>query len=436
MERFAMDKLVEWKNSKNRKPLILWGARQVGKTWLMNEFGKRYFTNVVSLNFDEDVKLGNIFDEDYDVKRIIKTLEILAHQSIEPEKTLIIFDEVQSAPRVISSLKYFNENASEYHIIAAGSLLGVTIHEGVSFPVGKVNSLYLHPMNFQEFLMAIGEEGLVELLKKRNWDIIKTIKDRYIQRLKEYYVVGGMPAVVDTYVATNDIFAVRDIQKELIDNYERDFSKHVFGAMIHKVNLVWNSVPNTLAKENKKFAPGDLKPGSRTKDYETSIQWLVDSGLVHKVPQVSKPGIPITYYETKVFKLYTLDIGLLGAKANLDVKSIVEGNEVLVEFKGAYTEQFVLQELISKEKSLYYWSSNGKAEVDFIYQFENNVLPIEVKAEVNLKAQSLKVYNEKYHPLVSVRTSLADYKKEDWLLNVPLYGIYMLDEILEDVRDK
>ena len=428
MKRYAMDKLVYWKNKRNRKPLILKGARQVGKTWLMKEFGKKCFKNTAYINFDSDVRMRRIFEEDYDIQRIIRMINIETGERIIPEETLIIFDEVQEAPRAISSLKYFCENAPEYAVVSAGSLLGVAIHEGVSFPVGKVESLNMYPMSFREFLTAMGEEALADIIEEKDYQALNTFSDKYINWLKLYYFVGGMPEAVNDYAECGDVTSVRDIQKQILELYENDFSKHTPNDELARIRMVWNSIPLQLAKENKKFFFGQIRKGARAKDFELAIEWLQDCGLAGKVYRVEKPGIPLkAYTDFSAFKIYLLDVGLLGAMSDLDARSILEKNELFTEFKGALTEQYVYQQIISEtEYTPYYFSASSHTEIDFLIQKEGQVIPLEVKAEENVKAKSLKAYFNKYNSPYAVRTSMMDYRKEEWMVNIPLYAISSL----------
>ena len=428
MKRYAMDKLVYWKNKRNRKPLILKGARQVGKTWLMKEFGKKCFKNTAYINFDSDVRMRRIFEEDYDIQRIIRMINIETGERIIPEETLIIFDEVQEAPKAISSLKYFCENAPEYAVVSAGSLLGVAIHEGVSFPVGKVESLNMYPMSFREFLTAMGEEALADIIEEKDYQALNTFSDKYINWLKLYYFVGGMPEAVNDYAECGDVTSVRDIQKQILELYENDFSKHTPNDELARIRMVWNSIPLQLAKENKKFFFGQIRKGARAKDFELAIEWLQDCGLAGKVYRVEKPGIPLkAYTDFSAFKIYLLDVGLLGAMSDLDARSILEKNELFTEFKGALTEQYVYQQIISEtEYTPYYFSASSHTEIDFLIQKEGQVIPLEVKAEENVKAKSLKAYFNKYNSPYAVRTSMMDYRKEEWMVNIPLYAISSL----------
>ena len=426
MERDLMEQLIYWKNKKNRKPLILKGARQVGKTWIMKEFGKIYYKYTAYINFDNNERMTEIFQSDYDIERILMAINIETGVKLIPSETLIIFDEIQEAPRALASLKYFYENAPEYSIIAAGSLLGVAIHKGVSFPVGKVDSLELNPLSYKEFLKAVGEDGLCKLLQSKNYSMISSFKNKYIEWLKKYYYIGGMPEVVSSFVENKDFYEVRYLQKQIIDMYEDDFSKHTSENELPRIRMVWNSIPMQLAKENKKFFFGKIKEGARAKDFEIAIEWLLDCGLIKKVYKVNKPFMPLkAYMDFSSFNLYLLDIGLLGALSDLDAKTILEGNSIFTEFKGALTEQYVLQQLLADTsyKPYYFTESKSEGEIDFIIQKGSQIVPIEVKAEENLKAKSLKVYCEKYQPAEAIRTSMSDYREQSWLTNIPLYCI-------------
>ena len=426
MIRYAMEQLLEWKNRANRKPLILKGARQVGKTWLMKEFGRLHFKKVAYVTFYNNQRMKRVFDDDYDIQRILMNINIEAQTEIMPDDTLIILDEIQDAPRALESLKYFCENAPEYAVIAAGSLLGVAIHEGISFPVGKVDTLELHPMNYLEFLEAMGESKLTELLKTKEYDIIKNFSSKYIFWLKNYYYVGGMPEVVNFFVEHKDYQEVRRLQNEILSQYEDDFGKHAGNAELARIRMVWNSIPMQLAKENKKFFFGHIKKGARMKDFEVAIEWLLDCGLIKKVYKVNKPAMPLkAYMDFSAFKLFLLDVGLLGALSELEAKSILEGNEIFVEYKGALTEQYVLQELIANTNytPYYFGTDSQNFEMDFMVQKDGETVPIEVKAETNTQAKSMKAYYKKYAPKHAVRISMLDYIEQDYLTNIPLYAI-------------
>ena len=436
MYRFAIEKLYKWKESKNRKPLIIEGARQVGKTWLMKEFGAKAYADTVYINFDGNTKLAHLFASDLSIDRLIMGIELYAGRKINPENTLLIFDEVQEVPRALSSLKYFYENAPQYHIVCAGSLLGIALHQGTSFPVGKVDFMKLYPMSFKEFLMATRNEGFAELLDKKDFKLITSFKQTYIDALKHYYFVGGMPEAVQSFVDDKDFNEVRNIQKRILAAYEQDFSKHAPNEIVPKIRMVWNSIPSQLAKENKKFIYGLVRQGGRAKEYETAIMWLSDCGLVHKVSRVNGAGIPLKAYEDlRAFKLFMVAVGLLGCMTGLGQQTLLDGNDLFKEFKGALTEQYVCQQLKTIDDiGIYYYTNNrGSCEVDFVIDTGEKVIPIEVKAEINIKAKSLRVYKDKFNPEISIRTSMADYKKDDWLLNLPLYGIELVKKIsLED----
>ena len=424
MNRLAIQELITWKNAKIRKPLIIQGARQVGKTWLMKEFGKQEFRNVAYLNFESSNRLKEIFLSDFNIERIIAVIEIEVKQKIDPQNTLLIFDEIQEAERGLTALKYFYEQAAEYHIVAAGSLLGISTQKNNSFPVGKVDFISMFPMSFIEFLDNIGERQLVNQLQNKNWELIAVFHEKLVEILRLYYFIGGMPEVVSNYIDHKNLDTVRSIQQKILAGYENDFAKHAPNEIVPRIRLVWNALISQLAKENKKFIYGQIKKGGRAKDFETAINWLVDAGLVLKVNRIEKPILPLNAYaDFDAFKLFLLDIGLLNAIADLDQIILLEKNNILIEFKGALTEQFVCQQLKIK-KDLYYWTaSNATAEVDFVLQSQNEIIPIEVKAEENLKSKSLKVYVEKYTPKTAIKTSMSKFRQEDWLTNVPLYGV-------------
>jgi predicted AAA+ superfamily ATPase len=426
MKRTELTYLKDWAKSESRKPLIIRGARQTGKTWLMKELGRIAYKKVAYINLESTATLRNLFTGNFDLRQIILALEIESKVTIEADNTLIIFDEIQEAPGALTSLKYFQENAPEYHVIAAGSLLGVALNRNTSFPVGKVDFLDLYPLTFVEFLQAVNEQSLVDLLKRQDWTLITQFKSRFIDRLKQYYYIGGMPEVVYAFSQHTNFEEVRTIQRRILIAYEQDFSKHAPIQIVPRIRMLWNSIPAQLAKENRKFIYGLVRHGARAKDYELAMSWLIDCGLIHKVNNVTKPSIPLKAYEdTGAFKLYLVDVGLLSALAELDLQSLITGNDLFEEFKGALTEQYVLQQLIAlSDVSTYYWSpENVRAEVDFLLQVKGNVIPLEVKAAENLHAKSLRVYYQKYEPKVALRTSLSDYRQEEWMTNWPLYAI-------------
>lgn len=426
MERFLISELKKWKHKKNRKPMVLMGARQVGKTWLMKTFGERNYKKVAYISFYNNQAMKNIFESDYDIKRIFPYLNIEVGFSITPEDTLIIFDEIQNAPKAFESLKYFYEEAPEYHIIVAGSLLGVALHQGVSYPVGKVDLLNLYPLSFREFLYAMDEKSLADALITKDYNLINNFSEKYIYHLKNYYFVGGMPEVVDSFRQNHDYNEVRNIQKNILSQYKGDFGKHASANEITKINMVWDSIPMQLAKENKKFFFGKIKEGARSSEFEIAIQWLTDSGLVHKVNRVTEPKLPLSAYKNfSIYKLFILDIGLLCAMSELDAKTILDENNLFVEFKGALTEQYVLQQLICDTNYTPYYFGTDKAtfEQDFLIQKENEIIPIEVKASTNVRSQSLKTFSEKYKPKLSVRFSLLPYCDQTWMINIPLFAV-------------
>ena len=430
MYRFAIERLYKWKESKYRKPLIIEGARQVGKTWLMKEFGKTAYKDTVYINFDSNSRMAELFSIDLNTDRLILGLELYAGRKIDPDTTLLIFDEVQEVPKALSSLKYFCENAPQYHIICAGSLLGLALHSGTSFPVGKVDFLKLYPLSFREFLMATGKERFAQLLDSKDFSMITAFKQTYIDALKLYYFVGGMPEAVLHFSANEDFNEVRNIQQRILAAYEQDFSKHAPNEIVPRIRMVWNSIPSQLAKENNKFLYGLVREGGRAKDYEAAIIWLSDCGLVHKVSRINTPKLPLKAYEDlKAFKLFVVDVGLLGCMTGLRQKTLLDGNDLFVEFKGALTEQYVMQQLstISQINTYYYTNDRGSCEIDFVIDTGETVIPLEVKAEENLRAKSLRAYHDKFQPETSIRTSMSDYRREEWLLNLPLYAI---EEIL------
>lgn len=421
-----MKELVAWKDKRNRKPLIIRGARQVGKTWIMQEFGKQFFERTVYINLDSNLRMRAVFEGTMEPGRILAALAAETGKAVEPANTLIIFDEIQESPRALASLKYFFEEEPDCTIIAAGSLLGVALHKGTSFPVGKVEFLDLYPMNFREFLLAFGDDSLVGLLDQRDWEMIRAFKEKLIDRLRQYYYIGGMPEVVSVYLETSDYGKVRDLQKQILEYYQMDFSKHAETALVPKLDLVWHSVVGQLAKENRKFIYGQIRKGARAKEFELAIQWLEDCGLIHKVCRVRKPGYPLAAYaELDSFKIFLCDVGLLGAMADISSRTILEGNQLFKEFKGALTEQYVLQELKAEihTAAYYYSAENSRGEIDFLLQAETGIVPMEVKAEENLRAKSLRAFCDKYETAAAIRTSMSDYRKEDWLVNIPLYAL-------------
>lgn len=424
MYRYAINNLIEWKNSPNHMPLIIKGARQVGKTWLMKEFGKTQYKKVAYISFDSNPRLDTLFQKDLDVKRLLDGLNIEVGFNIIPKDTLIIFDEIQENPLALTSLKYFCENAPEYDIVAAGSLLGVAHHKGTGFPVGKVEYLNLYPLSFKEFLLAMNENQILELIDKNNFEMQKVFKERIIDLLRRYCYVGGMPKAVLSFAQKQDYNLVRKIQKNILDDYESDFSKHISPEQVERTRLLCNAIPSQLVKENKKCVYGKIKQGARAKDFEIALNWLIDSGLVHKVSRVSEPNMPLKAFEdVSAYKLFLLDVGLLGAMNDLDPHSLLENDKLFNDYNGAITEQYVLQEFKTLGDLLtFYWASN-RAELDFLIQYQNNIIPVEAKATINLQAKSLKSFRQKFNPKISIRTSLADFEENNGLFNIPLYDI-------------
>lgn len=425
MKRNAIKELYEWKENNGRKPLVILGARQVGKTWLMKEFGKEAYKKCAYVNFEDNDDLRGLFEHDFDIQRIIANLQWATGVTID-EDTLIILDEIQEAPRGITVLKYFQEKAPQYHVIAAGSLLGIAMHKNDSFPVGKVDFMHLYPLSFYEFLNAIGEKKMVDLLQAKDWTMLTMVRAKFEERLRQYYFVGGMPAAVLAFVNDGDLNKVRTIQKSIIEAYERDFSKHAPAIEVPRIRMVWHSIPSQLSKENRKFIYGMIKEGARAKDFELAIEWLKDAGLIYKVNRCKKAQLPLAAYEDfSAFKMFLSDIGLMGAMSNIPVQSLLNGNMLFSDFKGALTEQFVLQQMKTNQSlSIYYWSAdNSRGEIDFLVQQEEKVIPIEVKAEENLQAKSLRMFVERNPGLKGCRFSMSPYREQDWLVNYPLYSV-------------
>ena len=425
MRRDAMQQLYDWKEKTTRKPLIVRGARQVGKTWLMKEFASSAYRQFAYINFEDNEVMKDVFQKDFDVERILMAIQLVTGIVVDTE-TLIIFDEIQEAPRGLTALKYFQEKAPQYHVVAAGSLLGIAMHSNDSFPVGKVDFMDLYPLSFSEFLEAVGQEAFARLLAKKDWGLIAAFRSKLIDLLKQYYYVGGMPEVVNAFINHKDYAEVRQLQQTILDSYDRDFSKHAPIAEVPRIRMIWRSVPAQLAKENKKFIYGVVKEGARAKDFELAIEWLIDAGLIYKVSRVKKAGIPLSAYEDfSAFKLFLLDTGLMGAMSGLPPQALLEGNVLFSDYKGAITEQYVLQQLKSvKGLSIYYWSSDtSRGELDFLLQKDVSVIPVEEKAEENLQSKSLRFFVEKNAGLHGVRFSMSDYRKQEWMINYPLYSV-------------
>lgn len=428
MYRTLIEDLKEWKNSKHRKPLILQGARQTGKTWLMKEFGRTEYKNTAYLFCQENPGLEALFNAPFDKERLLNGFQLICGFKIEPEETLIIIDEIQDIPKAITSLKFFYEQASEYHIICAGSLLGVSLHKDISFPVGKVNFLNLYPLSFTEFLLAVGKEQQANLINdlKQDPQILKAFSSEFTEYLKYYLYIGGMPEVVSTWIETKDFSEVRRVQKELLETYANDVSKHTSSEMANKIKQVWDSVPSQFAKENKKFLYSVVKESARAREYENAINWLKNAGLLVKIHRVNKPGLPAKAYEDlDSFKIFIIDTGLLCSMTNLSAKALLEGNTLFTEFKGALTEQYVCQQMLSELKvEPFYWSAkDSTAEIDFIFQNDDEIVPVEVKAEINLQAKSFKVYRDTYNPKTAFRFSLSEFIDHGILKDIPLYDL-------------
>ena len=432
MRRLLLEKLKAWQASENRKPLVLRGARQVGKTWLLKEFGKTCFENVAYVRLEDNEPMARLFEGSLDPHRIMTGISAATGEPINPSTTLIVLDEVQSVPRALTALKYFCEDAPEYPIAVTGSLLGVALNAGISFPVGKVAFLDLHPLNFREFLLAMGEDALEKTIAASDFDMMGVFKERYEDLLRMYYFIGGMPEAVSTYVRTRDFSLVRHVQQDILDAYQGDFAKHAGAVVGERCRLIFDSIPRHLAKENRKFMYGVVKQGARGRDLDGALQFLIDAGLVDKVKRISAPGIPLSAYADEAsFKLFCVDVGLLGALAGVDSSAIIDGNVLFTHFKGAMAEQYVCQQLVSDcEIDPYYWSAvKSTGEVDFVVQLGAKVVPIEVKAEENLKAKSLAQFCKANGIERAVRTSLSGYREESWLTNVPLYAVGCLCSI-------
>ncbi|MGN1246089.1 MAG: ATP-binding protein [Muribaculaceae bacterium] len=425
MEREVINDLINWKNRSDRKPLILLGARQVGKTFILKEFGRKYFKKTAYINCDNNTLVKNLFQADYDINRILLAIGSITGVSISAGDTLIILDEIQELQRGLNALKYFCEEAPQYHVAVAGSLLGITLHQGESYPVGKVNTIEMHPMTFGEFLAAKGREKMWELLKQKQWDVIASLSSTFTQLLREYYFVGGMPEAVKTFVETNDAIKVREVQNEILRAYDKDISKHAPINEAVRINQVWKSIPAQLAKENRKFIYGVVRTGARAKDYEVALQWLLDAGLVHMVERVKTPSMPLKCYaDFTSFKLYLLDCGLLGAMSDTPPALMLVPNN-MKESKGQFTENFVCMQLhaINSMGVYYYSKENSSQEVEFVVQHDAVIAAIEVKSEENLRSKSLKAFHADNPDVICLRASMLDYIEQEWMTNVPLYGI-------------
>lgn len=431
MYRTIIKELKEWKNSCFRKPLILFGARQVGKTYILKEFGRQEYAHVAYINFDSNELAKKLFLKDYDIQRIVASIAAMAGCPVIPGKTLVILDEIQEATRGLSVLKYFCEEAPEYHVAVAGSLLGIAMHPGESMPVGKVDVLRMYPMTFDEYILAKGKEQMVDLLRSKDWQTVNILSGEYVKALREYYFVGGMPEAVMRFLQTNDPNAVRKVQDAILFTYQKDISKHVPVSESNRINMVWQSMPSQLVKENKRFVYGVAKPGARAKDFEVAIQWLMDAGLVYKADRVNEAKMPLKcYVDLASFKLFLLDCGLLGALSNTPPVNLLVAENGMSESKGAFTENFVMSQLVaSTGQSVFYYSSNGKLELDFLIQHGTDIVPIEAKAEENLRSKSLSTFVAQHPGMHGIRFSMSDYRVQDWMTNVPLYAasVYFAD---------
>ena len=432
MKRDLYDQLLRWKDSPSRKPLVLQGARQVGKTYLIQEFGRNEFEQMIVLNCDKDPRIRQIFEPDFRIKRILSDIEILSEKKIDAENTLIFIDEVGEAPRALASLKYFQEDAPEYHVIVAGSLLGLAIHQGISYPVGKTDELYLYPLSFPEFVRAKQGNTLYERLTAGPLEDLDSLSAMLKDLLREYYFTGGMPEVVREYLAGRPYTELRNIQKQILADYTLDISKHASSAILGRIHQVWNSIPQQLAKRNSKFIYGDIQKGARAKDFELAIEWLLDAGIAYRVPRVRKAGIPLKYFEDfSAFKLYLLDHGLLGAMVDAPISGILLNQNIFEEYDGIFTEQYVYEQLIASMSAgiFYYDSETSKLELDFLTQGHEGLIPIEVKAGENLRSKSLKTFHETYPQSTPVRLSLSGYRRQDWLTNLPLYAVCRVKDL-------
>ena len=425
MYRNILERLREWKGKERRKPLVLAGARQVGKTYILKEFGEKEFDNVAYVNCDDNALAKDLFAQDYDMRRILLAIGAITRQTIMPGRTLIILDEIQEVERGLSALKYFCENAPQYHVAVAGSLLGIAMHRGESFPVGKVDVLHIYPMAFDEFLLARGQAQMVSLLKGKDWDTVKLLRNEYVKALREYYFVGGMPEAVSEFFATNDVLKVREVQNNILFTYQKDISKHVPSGESNRINMVWQSMLSQLVKENKKFIYGVAKPGGRAKEFEAAIQWLMDAGLVYKAERVREPKMPLKFYvDIASFKLFLLDCGLLGAMSETPPESLLLARNGMEESKGAFTENYVMSQLVAtRDASVFYYSNDAKLEIDFLVQQGTAIVPIEAKAEENLRSKSLSTFVASRPEMHGLRFSMSDYREQGWMTNVPLYAV-------------
>lgn len=423
MKRTIINSLLAWSVKKNRKPLVLSGARQVGKTWILKEFGRVNYPKTAYFNFDASPELSSVFDGGFDITRLVIALGAFAGIDITPGDTLLIFDEIQLCPKALTALKYWCEDGADYHVAAAGSLIGLAMNEGTGYPVGKTESMTLYPMTFHEFLEAMGEGRLAEAVK--SVDMLDILAPKLKEYLRYYFYVGGMPAAVASFADTRSFQEVREIQENILLDYRRDFSRHVPKSLHAKVVALWNALPVQLDRTDRRFVSSQVQEGGRSRDFRDAFEWLEDSGLAYRVWNVTKPAIPLSAYRNHLFKLFSVDIGLLAAQSGLSTRTVVDGNRLFTEYKGALCEQFVQQELRTVSRLIpYYWTTtNSQTEIDFVCELGEYVVPVEVKAEINLRAKSLKSYREQFCPELSIRTSMADYKENEGLADVPLFAI-------------
>lgn len=426
MERTIYKKLIEWKNKMARKPLVIRGARQIGKTWIVKQFGEQEYEQMVYINCDSNETVRELFEHDFNIQRIIRGLSAITEIEIDADKTLIFFDEVQEIPRAVQALKYFFEDAPEYHVIVAGSLLGIHEHKDISFPVGKIESIKMHPLCFSEFILAVAGKKMYELLQNAKMEELGDLHSTFVEYLRQYYFTGGMPEVVQAFIDGKSPKDVRAIQKQILADYADDISKHAPTEQLVRIDQVWNSIPAQLAKENRKYVYANIQKGARAKEFETAIQWLCNCGIVIKVNRITKGAIPLKFYEEfSAFKLFVFDCGLMGALVDAPPSLILIGNSIFEEYKGAFTESYVLQQLLSnRNEAIYYFSADdSKQELDFIFQADEKIMPIEVKAEENLRAKSLRQFCLEHDGVTGIRISMSPYREQDWMINIPLYAI-------------
>lgn len=429
MKRTIYAKLIEWKTRENKKPLVIKGARQIGKTWIVKEFGKNEYKEFVYVNCDSNERVRELFEHDFNINRIIRGLSALSGKSIQKRQTLIFFDEVQEIPRIVQSLKYFYENEPEYHVIVAGSLLGIHEHSNISFPVGKIETLNMYPLSFQEFILSVAGKEMYKLLSFADMTELDGLHSTFVEYLRQYYFTGGMPEVVQSFIDGKMPKEIRKLQKQILSDYADDISKHAPSEDLVRIDQVLNSIPSQLAKENRKFVYANIQKGARAREFEKAIQWLCNCGIVVKINRITKGTVPLKFYEDfSAFKLFFFDCGLLGAMMDAPISQILIGNSIFEEYKGAFTENYVLQQLIAhKEQPIYYFSADdSKQELDFMYQDDIRIVPVEVKAEENLRAKSLRQFCKEHKGVKGVRISMSPFREQDWMINIPLYAALRL----------